>query len=115
MPKYLNAIKNVIIVVLCFITLKQFSYNKELKGINSKIIKQERKKAQKIIDQKQQEIINLKHQIVYENQLINESVELYNQLQVEKREVETVYVEKIKLINSLNANELKEYFNEELN
>ena len=115
MVKYLNVIKNVIIVVLCFITLKQFSYNKELKSINAKIIKQERKKAQKIIDQKEQEILNLKYQIVYEGHLIHESVELFNQLEVEKKEVETIYVEKINLINNLSANELKKYFNEELN
>lgn len=113
MSKYFNLFKNLLIIVLCIIILKQFGQNRQLSRINAKIIKQERKKAQEIIDKKEKEILDLKDKIVYENELIDESIELFNQLSLEKSKVETLYVEKVQKINTIDANELKEYFYEE--
>lgn len=115
MSKYINIFKNLALIVLALLCLKFFNDKRNLEQKSIKDLQKQREQSEKLVVKKELEIQRLRDVIQTESNLIDESIELFNQLQDEKRDVETVYVEKIKIINNYDANQLKKYFDEELN
>jgi hypothetical protein len=78
------------------------------------MLKRQRKQSELIVNKKLNEIDSLKKQIEREQYLIDESLMVIRDLHNQKTKVDKVYVEKIKEINTFDATQLKNYFNDEL-
>jgi hypothetical protein len=78
------------------------------------MLKKQRRQSEIVVEKKLYEIDSLKQQIEREQYLIDESLMIIQDLHNQKTKVEKVYVEKVTEINTYDANQLKNYFNEEL-
>jgi cell division protein ZapA (FtsZ GTPase activity inhibitor) len=78
------------------------------------MLRKQRKESELIVNKKLNEIDFLKQQIERDQFLIDESLNVIAELQNEKRKVEKVYVDNVKKINTFDATQLKNYFDEEL-
>ena len=114
MRNYTNLFKNILLIVLLIVIIKLYNEKNELRSINHKMLKRQRKQSELIVNKKLNEIDSLKQQIEREQYLIDESLIIIRDLHNQKTKVEKVYVEKIKEINTFDATQLKTYFNEEL-
>jgi cell division protein ZapA (FtsZ GTPase activity inhibitor) len=114
MHNYTNLLKNISLIILIVIILKLYNEKNELRSINQKMLKKQRQESELIVDKKLQEIGRLKEQIERDQFMIDESLNVIAELQNEKRKVEKVYVDNVKKINTFDATQLKNYFNEEL-
>lgn len=114
MKNYTNLLKNLLIIILCVCVLKMCNVNRELNRDGIKALQKERKKSETIIRVKEQEVRLLREKLVEETMLIDEAVDVLNDLRNARRDVETLYVEKIQTVRTFDANELKNYFDEEL-
>lgn len=115
MRNYLNIFKNLLIIILLVVVLKLINTNRHLTKQRVDDLKVQRQASEQIVKAKEREIADLRSKINDEEFLIDEAVEILNELRQSKREVETLYVEKVQKINTFDANELKAYFDEELN
>lgn len=102
-------------MLLCVVVLKLLNTNKDLSNQRAKDLKNQRKQSEKLVAEKEREVQSLRRQLATDEILIDESLSILNELRNTKKEVETLYVERIQKINTLNANELKAYFDDELN
>jgi len=114
MRNYTNLFKNILLIVLLIVIIKLYNEKNELRSINHKMLKRQRKQSELIVNKKLNEIDSLKQQIEREQYLIDESLMVIRDLHNQKTKVEKVYVEKVKEINTYDATQLKNYFNEEL-
>lgn len=114
MHNYTNLLKNISLIILIVIILKLYNEKNELRSMNQKMLKKQRQESELIVDKKLQEIGRLKEQIERDQFMIDESLNVIAELQNEKRKVEKVYVDNVKKINTFDATQLKNYFNEEL-
>lgn len=112
---YSNILKNFAIIILVIFCLVLQNRNTNLNEKRIEDIRHERKVYEKTVRNKEREIKRLRKLINRETTLIDESIDILNELQQEKRDIETVYVEKVRIINSYDAKQLKKYFDEELN
>jgi hypothetical protein len=78
------------------------------------MLKRQRRQSELLVNKKLNEIESLKEEIEREQYLIDESLMVIRDLHNQKSKVEKVYVEKVAEINTYDANQLKNYFNEEL-
>lgn len=115
MKNYTNLLKNLLIIILCVSVLKMCNVNRELNRDAVKALQKERKKSEQLVKLKEREVRLLREKLVEENMLIDEAVSVLNDLRNARRDVETLYVEKIQTVRTFDANELKNYFDEELN
>ena len=97
------------------VVLKLINTNRHLSNDRLQALKAQREASQKIVSTKEQEIKSLRSKLADEEFFIDEAVNILNELRQSKVEVETLYVEKVQKINTFDANELKAYFDEELN
>lgn len=102
-------------MLLCVVVFKLLNANKNLSNQRAKDLKNQRKQSEKLVAEKEREVQSLRRQLATDEFLIDESLSIVNELRNTKKEVETLYVERIQKINTLNANELKAYFDDELN
>lgn len=102
-------------MLLCVVALKLLNTNKNFSNQRAKDLKNQRKQSEKLVAEKEREVQSLRRQLATDEILIDESLSIVNELRNTKKEVETLYVERIQKINTLNANELKAYFDDELN
>ena len=102
-------------MLLCVVVLKLLNTNMDLSNQRAKDLKNQRKQSEKLVAEKEREVQSLRRQLATDEILIDESLSIVNELRNTKKEVETLYVERIQKINTLNANELKAYFDDELN
>jgi predicted Holliday junction resolvase-like endonuclease len=114
MTNYTNLFKNILLIVLLIAIFKLYNEKNELRSMNTKMLKRHRQLSEKVVEKKLNEIDSLKQQIKREQYLIDEALIAINDLQNQKTNVEKVYVEKITEINSFDANQLKNYFKDEL-
>jgi predicted Holliday junction resolvase-like endonuclease len=114
MRNYTNLFKNILLIIFLIAILKLYNEKNELRSINHKILKRQRRQSELLVNKKLNEIDSLKQNIKREQYLINEALIVINDLQNQKTKVEKVYVEKVTEINTYDANQLKNYFNEEL-
>lgn len=114
MYNYVNLFKNILLIVFLIAILKLYNEKNELRSINHKLLKKQRRESELVVNKKLDEIASLKEQIEREKYLIDEALVAINDLQKQKTKVEKVYVEKVKEINTYDATQLKNYFNEEL-
>jgi len=114
MRNYTNLFKNILLIVFLIAILKLYNEKNELRSINHKMLKRQRRQSELLVNKKLNEIDSLKQQIEREQYLIDESLIIIRDLHNQKTKVEKVYVEKIKEINTFDATQLKNYFNEEL-
>lgn len=114
MRNYTNLFKNILLIVLLIVIIKLYNEKNELRSINQKMLKRQRKQSELIVNKKLNEIDSLKKQIEREQYLIDESLMVIRDLHNQKTKVDKVYVEKIKEINTFDATQLKNYFNDEL-
>ena len=115
MNKYWGLLQSLFLIVLLIACAKLYFSNARLKENRYSEIKRQRKISESIFFKKEKEIQRLKSIIKTESEMINESIKLFNELQQQKKDIETVYVEKVKIINNYDAKELKNYFDQELN
>jgi len=115
MTDYKGLIKNLFLFVFIIMIFKVYHEKNELRSINNKLLKKQRKHSEYIIGIKKKQIDSLQQELIRSEYLIDESLNAINDLQNEKRKVEKVYVEKVNKINTFDANQLKNYFDEELN
>lgn len=115
MRNYTNLFKNILLILLLIVIIKLYNEKNELRSINHKMLKRQRQQSELLVNKKLIEIDSLKQQIEREQYLIDESLMIIKDLHNQKRNVEKVYVEKVTKINTYDANQLKNYFNEELN
>ena len=115
MKNYTNLLKNLLIIILCVSVLKMCNVNRELNREAVKALQKERKRSEKIVKVKEEEVQLLREKLVEETMLIDEAVNVLNDLRNARHEVETLYVEKIQTVRTFDANKLKNYFDEELN
>jgi cell division protein ZapA (FtsZ GTPase activity inhibitor) len=115
MQNYTNLFKNIFLVLSLIVIFKLYNEKNELRSINQKLLKKQRKESELIVDMKLKQIDSLKQELGRSEYLIDEALNAISDLQNEKRKVEKVYVEKVNKINTFDANQLKNYFNEELN
>jgi hypothetical protein len=78
------------------------------------MLKRQKRQSELLVNKKLNEIESLKEEIEREQYLIDESLMVIRDLHNQKSKVEKVYVEKVAEINTYDANQLKNYFNEEL-
>jgi hypothetical protein len=78
------------------------------------MLKRQRQQSELVVSKKLNEIDSLKKQIEREQYLIDESLKVIRDLHNQKTKVQKVYVEKVTEINTYDATQLKNYFNEEL-
>jgi hypothetical protein len=114
MRNYTNLLKNILLIVLLIVIIKLYNEKNELRSINHKMLKRQRKQSELVVNKKLNEIDSLKQQIEREQYLIDESLKVIRDLKNQKTKVEKVYVEKVMEINTYDATQLKNYFNEEL-
>ena len=114
MYNYKELIKTLFLIVFIIQIIKLYNEKNELRSINHKLLKKQRRQSELIVNKKLDEIASLKKQIEREQYLINEAFVAINDLHNQKTKVERIYVDKVKEINTYNANQLKNYFNEEL-
>jgi len=114
MRNYTNLFKNILLIIFLIAILKLYNEKNELRSINHKILKRQRRQSELLVNKKLNEIDSLKQNIKREQYLINEALIVINDLQNQKTKVEKIYVEKVTEINTYDANQLKNYFNEEL-
>jgi hypothetical protein len=86
----------------------------ELRSVNHRLLRRQKKESQLIIEKKLVQIDSLKNIIERNDYLINEALVAINDLQKSKVLQNKIYIERVKVINSFDAIQLKEYFNEEL-
>ena len=115
MTKYFNLFKNLTIVILCVLVLKLWNVNKQLSSANVRDLQKQREESKRIIAMKEKEVDALRLKLNSEKFLIDEAVTILNGLREQKAEVETLYVERIQKVSTFDANELKAYFDDELN
>ena len=114
MRNYTNLFKNILLIVFLIAILKLYNEKNELRSINHKMLKRQRRQSELLVNKKLNEIESLKEEIEREQYLIDESLMVIRDLHNQKSKVEKVYVEKVAEINTYDANQLKNYFNEEL-
>lgn len=114
MRNYTNLFKNILLIVFLIAILKLYNEKNELRSINHKMLKRQRRQSELLVNKKLNEIESLKEEIEREQYLIDESLMVIRDLHNQKSKVEKVYVEKVTEINTYDANQLKNYFNEEL-
>jgi len=114
MHHYTNLLKNISLIILIVIILKLYNEKNELRSMNQKMLRKQRQESELIVNKKLQEISRLKDEIARDEYLIDESLNMIAELQNEKRKVDKVYVDNVKKINTFDAIQLKNYFNEEL-
>jgi hypothetical protein len=114
MYNYKSLIKNLFLIVFVIQIIKLYNEKNELRSINHKMLKRQKKQSELLVNKKLNEIDSLKQQIEREQYLIDESLIVIRDLHNQKTKVEKVYVEKVKEINTFDATQLKNYFNEEL-
>ena len=115
MYNYKALIKNLFLIVFIVQIIKLYIEKNELRSTNHKLLVNQRKQSEKLVAEKEREVQSLRRQLATDEILIDESLSIVNELKNTKKEVETLYVERIQKINTLNANELKAYFDDELN
>ncbi len=114
MTDYKSLIKNLFLLVFIIQIIKLYQEKNELSSTNAKALKKQRKLSEVLVEKKIKQIDSLKMTIKHNEYLIDSAFSAINDLQSQKNKVEKVYIERIKEINTLDANELKNYFNEEL-
>jgi predicted Holliday junction resolvase-like endonuclease len=114
MRNYTNLFKNILLIIFLIAILKLYNEKNELRSINHKILKRQRRQSELLVNKKLNEIDSLKQNVKREQYLIDEALIVINDLQNQKTKVEKVYIEKVTEINTYDANQLKNYFNEEL-
>lgn len=114
MRNYTNLFKNILLIVFLIAILKLYNEKNELRSINQKMLKRQRRQSELLVNKKLNEIESLKEEIEREQYLIDESLMVIRDLHNQKSKVEKVYVEKVAEINTYDATQLKNYFNEEL-
>lgn len=114
MYNYVNLFKNILLIVFLIAILKLYNEKNELRSINHKLLKKQRRESELVVNKKLDEIESLKEEIEREQYLIDESLMVIRDLHNQKSKVDKVYVEKVKEINTYDATQLKNYFNEEL-
>lgn len=115
MRNYTNLFKNILLILLLIVIIKLYNEKNELRSINHKMLKRQRQQSELLVHKKLIEIDSLKQQIEREQYLIDESLMIIKDLHNQKTKVEKIYIEKVTEINTYDANQLKNYFNEELN
>jgi predicted Holliday junction resolvase-like endonuclease len=114
MRNYTNLFKNILLIIFLIAILKLYNEKNELRSINHKILKRQRRQSELLVNKKLNEIDSLKQNVKREQYLSDEALIVINDLQNQKTKVEKVYIEKVTEINTYDANQLKNYFNEEL-
>ncbi len=114
MVNYTNLFKNILLIVFLIAILKLYNEKNELRSINHKMLNRQRRQSELLVNKKLDEIVSLKEEIEREQYLIDESLIIIRDLHNQKSKVEKVYVEKVTEINTYDANQLKNYFNDEL-
>jgi hypothetical protein len=114
MKKYINVFKNFVILLLIGISTVLFIRVQKANDSKLKELQKIRKRSEEVVQKKEREIQNLRTSIQEEQILIEHAIKAINQITIKKQEVETLYVNKVREINSFDANELKNYFYEEL-
>jgi len=114
MYNYKDLIKNLFLIVFIVQIIKLYNEKNELRSVNHKLLKKQRRQSELVINKKLDEIKSLKEEIEREQYLIDESLIIIRDLHNQKTQVEKVYVEKVTEINTYDANQLKNYFNDEL-
>jgi hypothetical protein len=114
MTDYKSLVKNIFLLVFIVQIIKLYIEKNELSSINAKALKKQRKLSEILVEKKTKQIDSLKTTIIHNEYLIDSAFSAINDLQSQKNKVKKVYIERIKEINTLDANELKNYFNEEL-
>lgn len=114
MTDYKGLIKNLFLFVFIIQIIKLYNEKNELSSINQKLLKKQRQHSEYVIYMKIKEIDSLEDQITRSEYLIDEALIAINDLQNKKTKVEKVYIDRVEEINTYDANQLKNYFNEEL-
>jgi hypothetical protein len=111
---YKHYILGIFLFVFFIQIVRLYHEKNELSSLNTKMIKKQKRLSEIIVKNKIKEIDSLKQTIKQNEFLINNALKVINDLNAQKNQVEIVYIEKIKKIKTLDANELKNYFDEEL-
>jgi hypothetical protein len=114
MYNYKDLIKTLFLIVFIIQIIKLYNEKNELRSINHKMLKRQRKQSEVLVNKKMDEIDSLKQQIKHEEYLIDEALLVIRDLHNQKTKVEKVYVEKVMELNTYDATQLKNYFDEEL-
>jgi hypothetical protein len=115
MTNYVNAFKNIVIILLIGLSANLFLRVRKSNNSKIKELQRMRKQSEEVVKKKEHEIQNLRKAIQQESFLVGQALEEINQIRFKKQEIETLYVHKVRQINSYDSNELKNYFDEELN
>lgn len=115
MTNYFNLFKNLAIVILCVAVLKLWNVNSHLSTAHAKQLQKQREQSERVVARKEKEVEALRVKLNGEEFLIDEAVTILNDLRQQRMEVETLYVERIQKVGTFDANELKAYFDDELN
>jgi hypothetical protein len=115
MTNYFNLFKNLAIVILCVAVLKLWNVNRQLSITHVKDLQKQRKQSERVVAMKENEVESLRVKLNDEEFILDEAVTILNDLRGQRVEVETLYVERIQKVSTFDANELKAYFNDELN
>jgi len=114
MYNYQSIIKNLFLIVFIVQIIKLYNEKNELSSINKKLLKKQKRQSELIVKNKLKEIDSLKQQIERDEYLIDEALNIIADLQNEKSKIEKVYIDNVKEINTFDANELKNYFKDEI-
>ena len=114
MNDYKTLIKYLFLFVFIIYIIKLNLEKNELRSVNHRLLRRQKKESQLIIEKKLVQIDSLKNIIERNDYLINEALVAINDLQKSKVLQNKIYIERVKVINSFDAIQLKEYFNEEL-
>jgi hypothetical protein len=114
MKKYVEVFKSFVILILIGISANLFLRVQKANNSKIKELQKMRKRSEEVVQKKEREIQNLRISIEEERNLVDQAIKTINQITIKKQDAETLYVNKVQEINSFDANELKNYFNEEL-
>jgi hypothetical protein len=80
-----------------------------------KDLQKQRKQSERAVAMKEKEIEVLRVKLNDEEFIVDEALTILNDLREQRMDVETLYVERIQKVSTFDANELKAYFDDELN
>lgn len=115
MRNYSNLFKNLAIVILCVVVLKLWNVNRQLSMAHVKDLQKQRKQSERAVAMKEKEIEVLRVKLNDEEFIVDEALTILNDLREQRMDVETLYVGRIQKVSTFDANELKAYFDDELN
>jgi hypothetical protein len=80
-----------------------------------KDLQKQRKQSERAVAMKEKEIEVLRVKLNDEEFIVDEALTILNDLREQRMDVETLYVGRIQKVSTFDANELKAYFDDELN